>query len=79
MRRIEPLSLIRQQLGDDRVIASICVFTITAPSKIQAYIAAGKPILMDVDGDAKDLVRDTGYGVVSESDNAQALADAVCH
>jgi hypothetical protein len=32
---------------------------------------------MDVDGDATDLVRDAGYGVVSKSDNAQTLADAV--
>jgi hypothetical protein len=25
MRRLEPLNLIRQQLGGDRVIASVCV------------------------------------------------------
>ena len=53
------------------------LFTITIPSKTQAYMAAGKPILMAVDGDAADLVRDAGCGVVSESDNPQALADAV--
>ncbi|TWC20163.1 glycosyltransferase involved in cell wall biosynthesis [Pseudomonas sp. SJZ083] len=53
------------------------LFTITIPSKTQAYMAAGKPILMAVDGDAADLVRDAGCGVVSESDNPQALVDAV--
>lgn len=53
------------------------LFTITIPSKTQAYMAAGKPILMAVDGDAADLVRGAGCGVVSESDNPQALADAV--
>jgi glycosyltransferase involved in cell wall biosynthesis len=53
------------------------LFTITIPSKTQAYMAAGKPILMAVDGNAADLVRDAGCGVVSESDNPQALADAV--
>jgi glycosyltransferase involved in cell wall biosynthesis len=53
------------------------LFTITIPSKTQAYMAAGKPILMAVDGDAADLVRDAGCGVVSESDNPQALADAI--
>jgi glycosyltransferase involved in cell wall biosynthesis len=53
------------------------LFTITIPSKTQAYMAAGKPILMAVDGDAADLVRNAGCGVVSESDNPQALADAV--
>jgi glycosyltransferase involved in cell wall biosynthesis len=40
-------------------------------------MAAGKPILMAVDGDAADLVREAGCGVISESDNPQALADAV--
>jgi glycosyltransferase involved in cell wall biosynthesis len=53
------------------------LFTITIPSKTQAYMAAGKPILMAVDGDAANLVRDAGCGVVSESENPQALADAV--
>jgi len=53
------------------------LFTITIPSKTQAYMAARKPILMAVDGDAADLVCEAGCGVVSESDNPQALADAV--
>ncbi|WP_460158345.1 glycosyltransferase family 4 protein [Pseudomonas sp. S3_E11] len=53
------------------------LFTITIPSKTQAYMAAGKPILMAVDGDAADLVRDARCGVVSESDNPQALVEAV--
>jgi glycosyltransferase involved in cell wall biosynthesis len=53
------------------------LFTITIPSKTQAYMAARKPILMGVDGDAADLVCEAGCGVVSESGNPQALADAV--
>ncbi|MHC8408182.1 glycosyltransferase family 4 protein [Pseudomonas sp. TMB3-21] len=53
------------------------LFTITIPSKTQAYMAAGKPILMAVDGDAADLVRMATCGVVSESDNPLALAEAV--
>jgi glycosyltransferase involved in cell wall biosynthesis len=53
------------------------LFSITIPSKTQAYMAAGKPILMGVDGDAADLVRAAGCGIVSESGNAQALAEAV--
>ena len=32
------------------------LFRITIPSKTQAYLAAGKPILMGVRGDAADLV-----------------------
>lgn len=52
------------------------LFEITIPSKTQAYMAVGKPLLMAVDGDAADLVRQSGGGVVAESENAQALANA---
>ena len=52
------------------------LFEITIPSKTQAYMAAGKPLLMAVDGDAADLVRQSGGGVVAESENAAALAEA---
>lgn len=52
------------------------LFEITIPSKTQAYMAVGKPLLMAVDGDAADLVLQSGGGVVAESENAQALANA---
>ncbi|MGP1683952.1 MAG: glycosyltransferase family 4 protein [Giesbergeria sp.] len=52
------------------------LFEITIPSKSQAYMAAGKPLLMAVDGDAADLVRQSGGGVVAESENAAGLAHA---
>ena len=52
------------------------LFEITIPSKTQAYMATGKPLLMGVNGDAADLVRQSGGGVVAESENASALADA---
>lgn len=52
------------------------LFEITIPSKTQAYMAVGKPLLMAVDGDAADLVRQSGGGVVAESENPLALADA---
>jgi colanic acid biosynthesis glycosyl transferase WcaI len=52
------------------------LFEITIPSKTQAYMAVGKPLLMAVDGDAADLVRQSGGGVVAESENAEALAQA---
>lgn len=52
------------------------LFEITIPSKTQAYMTVGKPLLMAVNGDAADLVRDSGGGVVAESENAQALAQA---
>lgn len=52
------------------------LFEITIPSKTQAYMTVGKPMLMAVDGDAADLVLQSAGGVVAESENAEALADA---
>ncbi|MDR3455253.1 MAG: glycosyltransferase family 4 protein [Rhodoferax sp.] len=52
------------------------LFEITIPSKTQAYMAVGKPLLMAVDGDAADLVRQSGAGVVAESEDAEAMVAA---
>jgi len=52
------------------------LFEITIPSKTQAYMAVGKPLLMAVNGEAADLVVQSGGGVVAESENADALAAA---
>ncbi len=53
------------------------LFEITIPSKTQAYMAVGRPLLMAVNGDAADLVRQANCGLTAESENTQALADAV--
>lgn len=53
------------------------LFRITIPSKTQAYLAAGKPILMGVRGDAADLVKRSQSGVLCEPGNPQSIADAV--
>ena len=50
------------------------LFEITIPSKTQAYLAVGKPLLMAVDGDAADLILQSGGGMVAESENAQSIA-----
>lgn len=52
------------------------LFKITIPSKTQAYMAVGKPMLMAVDGDAADLIRQSRGGVVAESENSTSLAAA---
>ncbi|PPD30459.1 MAG: glycosyltransferase WbuB [Hyphomicrobium sp.] len=53
------------------------LFEITIPSKTQAYMAAGRPIIMGVTGDAADLVVKADCGVLVEPENAQAIAEAV--
>ena len=51
------------------------LFEITIPSKTQAYMAVGKPLLMAVNGDAADLVRQSNCGLIAESENPQSIAD----
>jgi colanic acid biosynthesis glycosyl transferase WcaI len=53
------------------------LFSITIPSKTQAYLAVGRPIIMAVRGDAADLVVAAGAGVLAEPDNPQSIAEAV--
>lgn len=50
------------------------LFDITIPGKTQAYMAAGKPLLMGVKGDASDLVRMSGSGEVCEPENPESIA-----
>jgi len=52
------------------------LFEITIPSKTQAYMAVGRPLLMAVNGDAADLVTQSNSGLTAESENPLALADA---
>jgi len=53
------------------------LFAITVPSKTQAYMAVGKPILMAVRGDAANIIRDAECGVVVEPEQADQIAQAV--
>ena len=52
------------------------LFDITIPSKTQAYMAAGKPLLLAVHGDVADLIRDADCGIIAEPENPVAIADA---
>ena len=54
------------------------LFQITIPSKTQAYMAVGRPVIMAVPGDAADLVSQASCGVTVASGDPQALAAAVC-
>jgi colanic acid biosynthesis glycosyl transferase WcaI len=53
------------------------LFKITIPSKTQAYMAVGKPILMAVGGDAADLVAEAGAGAVARPEDPASIAAAV--
>jgi colanic acid biosynthesis glycosyl transferase WcaI len=53
------------------------LFSITIPSKTSAYLAAGRPILMAVRGDAADLIRQSGSGLFCEPENPAALVSTI--
>jgi glycosyltransferase involved in cell wall biosynthesis len=53
------------------------LFAITIPSRIQAYLAAGRPVLCGVRGDGSSLVRESGGGLCFEPDQPGAMVDAV--
>jgi glycosyltransferase involved in cell wall biosynthesis len=53
------------------------LFEITLPSKTQAYLAAGRPILMAVRGDAADLVEKSGAGITCSPEDSLGIASSI--
>jgi len=49
----------------------------TIPSKIQAYLAAGKPIIASLDGEGANIIEESGAGVACPAENATALTQAI--
>lgn len=49
----------------------------TVPSKVQAYLAAGKPIVGSLDGEGARVILDAGAGVVCSAEDSSALAEAI--
>lgn len=52
------------------------LFSITIPSKTQAYMAVGKPLLMAVNGNATELVEEAQCGVIAKPEDSQSIANA---
>lgn len=53
------------------------LFRITIPSRTQANLAMGKPIVMGVSGDAAELVQESGAGVICTPNDPSELAEAI--
>ncbi|PNH80576.1 glycosyltransferase family 4 protein [Vibrio diazotrophicus] len=58
-------------LNDDEL------FRITIPSRTQAGLAIGKPIIMAVNGDAADLIEKAGAGIRCIPNSPESLAGAI--
>lgn len=52
-------------------------FAQTVPSKIQAYLASGRPIVASVRGEAARILQEAGAGVSCPPENAEAMAASI--
>lgn len=50
------------------------IFELTVPSKVQAYLAAGKPILAAINGEGALVINESEAGLTGASEDAEALA-----
>ncbi len=49
----------------------------TVPSRLQGYMAAGKPIVASIDGGAKEIITEANCGVVVKANDAESFAKAL--
>lgn len=53
------------------------IFAKTIPGKLQAYLSSGKPILGMIDGEAAEIITESGGGVVGPAGNVQVLVNNI--
>ncbi len=53
------------------------IFELTIPSKIQAYLAVGKPIIACLNGEGAKIIREASAGVAVDAEDDLGLAEAI--
>ncbi|OUR98804.1 hypothetical protein A9Q84_05160 [Halobacteriovorax marinus] len=53
------------------------LFSVTLPTKIQSYMASGKPVLASLDGEGGRVIAENGAGLAVPASCPEKLADAV--
>jgi glycosyltransferase involved in cell wall biosynthesis len=53
------------------------IFKATIPNKIQAYLAAGRPIAASLNGEGANIVLEAGAGLAAPAEDGKALADTI--
>lgn len=51
------------------------IFSLTVPAKVQTYIAASKPIMAIINGDAADIVRDNNLGYCAKPNDLSEIQE----
>lgn len=52
------------------------VFSLTVPSKIQSYLACGRPLIAAIDGEGASIVKESGAGLTCPAEDGAGLAAA---
>lgn len=60
------------------ILKPIEAYKTTYPNKVFDYMAAGRPVLIAIDGVIRSVVEGAGAGLFVPPGDAEALADAVC-
>jgi len=53
------------------------IFELTVPSKIQTYLAVGKPIIACLNGEGAELIREAKAGMVTKAEDSDGLTQAI--
>lgn len=78
--RVHPEEMERiHRISDFQLVTllDLAIFRGTIPSKFQAAIAAGKPVITTVAGDVATLVREHSVGIACRPGSPEALADSL--
>lgn len=60
------------------ILKPLEAYKTTYPNKVFDYMAAGKPVVLAIDGVIREVVEAAGCGIFVEPGNAQAMADGIC-
>ncbi len=53
------------------------IFALTVPSKVQSYLACGRPIVAALDGEGAAVIEQSGAGLVCAAEDADGLAQSI--
>jgi glycosyltransferase involved in cell wall biosynthesis len=53
------------------------VFKTVIPTKMLEFMSCARPVILGVDGQARQIIEDAGAGIVIEPENAEALVQAI--
>lgn len=75
----------KTEMGEALAAADACIailkpvemYKTVYPNKVFDYMAAGRPIVMAIDGAAREVVEKAGAGIFAQPGDAQALAEAI--